>query len=129
METFDFPYHGNPAKTPQDGSPSIELRGGFRFSAKPVDPIIRVFDLEFPVMGYFTLPNGDPDTEGTINPQWNVAALERFYERHGTWKSFIYPHPFWGNITVRFDRPFTTPKVTGNRGMVNNIQISFREHP
>lgn len=129
METFDFPYHGNPGNTPEDASPSVELRGGFRFSSVPHDPIIRTYELTFPVMGYFLLPSGEPDTEGTVHPQWNIAALTRFYERHGTYKTFIYPHPFWGDRTVRFDRPFTTPQVTGNKGKVTNITVSLREHP
>lgn len=129
MERFNFPFHGNPSKTPEDRSINIELRGGFRFTTKPIDPIIRVFTLTFPAMGYYTLPDGTPDTQGTIEPQHNIAALERFYERHGTWKTFIYPHPFWGDTNVRFNAPFTTPVVTGNQGKVLNIEVVLREHP
>lgn len=129
METFNFPYHGNPSRTPEDSSSSITLGSGFKFSNTPANPIIRTYELTFPVLGYFTLPNGDPDLEGTVNPEWNVAGLERFYERHETYKTFIYPHPFWGDRTVKFDAPFSVPEVTGNQGRVLNLTLKFREHP
>lgn len=129
LETFNFPYHGVPGGTPEDSSSSIQLGHGFKFSNKPAHPILRVYELTFPVMKYFLLPDGSPDTEGTINPLYNIAALERFYERHETYKTFIYPHPFWGNKNVRFDTPFTVPQVIGNHGAVSNLTVRLREHP
>lgn len=129
MQTFNFPYHAPPSGTPDDGSKRVTLKGGFIFSTQPIGPIIRVYKLNFPTMSYFLLPDGSVDLEGTINPTLNVMALEKFYNEHGTWKPFIYPHPVKGNLKVVFDKPFTTPTVTGNKGSVKNIELSFREHP
>jgi len=123
METFNFPFHGNPSMS------RIELKGGFRFSNEPSEPILRLFSLTFPAMVYKSLPNGDPDALGTIDANNNIMALWEFYKTHGTWKSFIYPHPVFGNVIVRFDTPFTIPQVTGNRGLVSNVEVKFREHP
>lgn len=129
METFNFPYHGMPAMTADDNSSSIELKGGFKFSAQPSEPILRIFTLTFPVLGYEFEVNGDVDSDGSVNPQHNVISLWEFYKTHGTWKTFIYPHPVFGNVTVKFDAPFTIPKVTGNQGKVSNLEIRLREHP
>jgi len=129
MQTFNFPFHGNPAMTVDDNSSSIELKSGFRFSAEPSEPMLRLFTLTFPVLGYEFLPDETADSAGTVNPEHNVIALWEFYKAHGTWKTFIYPHPFFGNVTVKFDTPFTIPQVQGNLGKVTNIEVKFREHP
>ena len=129
METFNFPFHGTPAMTTDDNSTSITLKGGFKFSAEPSEPILRIFTLTFPVMGYEFLPNGDPDALGTLNTEHNVLSLWEFYKKHGTWKTFTYPHPAFGDVTVKFDTPFTIPQVTGNQGKVSSIEVKLREHP
>jgi len=129
MKTFNFPFHGNPAMTTEDPAPSIKLKGGFKFSSQPTEPIIRMFTLNIPVMSYDMLPSGQPDLEGTIDPRNNVIALWNFYVEHGTWKTFIYPHPFFGDITVKFDVPISIPEVQGNMGKVPTIEVKLLEHP
>lgn len=129
METFNFPYHGNPEMTPEENNSSIILKDGFRFDPEPSEPIIRVFSLNFPVMAYRVLPDGAPDVQGTLVPEFNIMSLWQFYVRHGTWKTFTYPHPVFGNVTVKFNAPFTLPAVEGNLGMVKNTQVTLREHP
>lgn len=129
MEVFNFPYHAPPEGTPEEGSKRVTLTGGFIFSTKPIGPIIRVYKLNFPILGYFYLPDGSVDLEGVVTPEFNVRALEKFYDAHETWKPFIYPHPVKGDIKVVFEAPFTTPTVSGNTGKVKNLELSLREHP
>lgn len=128
METFNFPFHGVPAMTGEDNATSIILTGGFKFGAEPSEPMMRIFTLNFPVLGYEFLPNGTPDELGTVNPQHNAIALWEFYRTHGTWKSFIYPHAIFGNVSVKFDRPVELPQIEGNLGKVKNIQVVLREY-
>jgi len=128
MAVFNFPHHGNPAFSFEEVSSGIILKGGFKFIEEPANPYVRIFTLEFPVLGYFALPDGNVDLDGTLFPEWNVLALYNFYLEHGTWKSFTYPHPVFGDIAVKFDRPLEAPKVTGNQGKVLNLSVVLREY-
>jgi len=42
-----------------------------------------------------------------------VGCLELFYLKHQLWDPFIYKHPAWGDLTVRFSKPLVVPENNG----------------
>ena len=64
------------------------------------------------------------------NPEINLGLLEDFYLRHKMWKKFIYPHPIYGDLAVRFSRPLILPKgYTDGNGTVEPFELEFIEVP
>lgn len=65
------------------------------------------------------------DTEGF---QTNMATLEAFYNRHKLHKTFIYPHPVYGNVEVQFHSPLKIPEGNiGGNGSVKDFTIELVE--
>jgi hypothetical protein len=127
MDTFNFPYH-----IEKTNYPAIENRMQFGNSyeavSKPTAPYQRVFVLSFPGMMTYLDSGGavDYSTNATIN----YETLRKFYEDHGLWDKFIYPHPKFGNVTVRFAQPLAAPDpVPMGNGAQGPFEIQFREQP
>lgn len=116
METFTFPYHSVIDRYP-DSSPAMQFGKGYRFVSKPRGPDQIAFVLNFPHMWFFeTITNpGQPTETRTVNntkePLRNMQRIIEFYERHGLYKKFVYPHPRRGNLVVRFQKPLEVPEV------------------
>lgn len=71
-------------------------------------------------------------TSGTIspwiNPRINLAALEAFYNAHKMHKTFIYPHPVYGNVGCKFYSPLKIPEGNKNgMGSVKDFTIELIE--
>lgn len=127
METFDFPYHVFSTDYPES-SLRVQFGKSWEFTAEPDAPDQRIFKLDFEGMEYFTDAGGA--VSASIAPQRNMLALEQFYQRHRQWKSFIYPHPVYGNVVVKFQMPLRTPKgVKKGNGVVEKFEISLIEQP
>lgn len=127
MDVFSFPYHVPTHIYPKGDS--FKFGRGWEFTAKPQLPVQRRFKLSFSVMQWqFNPTTGLADA--TINPETNILALINFYEAHYTWDAFIYPHPVFGNITVKFaaDAPFEVPKgLIGGTGAVEGFELILVE--
>lgn len=126
LETFSFPYHTQATDYPDSGF-RAKLGNSYEFTAPPPAPDQRVFSLSFPLLKYFV-------SAGAITlvtrPEINMAVLEAFYNRHKTYKTFIYPHPVYGNVNVKFSKPLKIPKGTeGADGAIHNIEIELTEQP
>jgi hypothetical protein len=126
METFDFPYHTTRHVYPKGDS--FKFGRGYEFSAAPQLPVQRRFVLSFPTIQWFLDAAGTADA--SIEPQINALALDEFYRRHYTWKTFIYPHPVFGEIKVKFaaDAPFEMPKsLPGGTGATDEFELTLVE--
>jgi phage-related protein len=127
LEVFDFPFHTQRTKYP-DSSVRMQFGGGYEFAAKPQGPDQRTFVLNFTGMRYITASNGTIDL--TSDPKKNYGKLEKFYQDHRTYKPFLYNHPVFGQLTVRFGRPLDGPKGTpGGFGVLEPFEIELREQP
>lgn len=126
METFSFPFHVPTHIYPKGDN--FRFGRGYEFSAAPQLPVQRRFRLSFNVMKWEF--NGSGVADATISPDTNIYALIQFYERHYSHKAFIYPHPVFGNITVKFaaDAPFEVPKgILGGTGAVEPFELTLVE--
>ena len=119
METFDFPYFTQATKYPES-STRVAFNNGYTFTAEPTAPDTRTFSLTFPAMIYYL--------NDTTNPTLNLFRLEKFYQRHRLHKKFLFPHPVYGTLEVRFNKPLEIPDGTpGGAGVVEKIQIELIE--
>jgi hypothetical protein len=125
MQTFDFPYHTFRTEYPESGN-RVQLGGNYVFTAPPNGPDLRRFTLKFKTMFYYLYPNGTIDT--TKNPQYNMAVLEAFYNAHKLHRSFLYPHPVYGNVEVKFMSPLKIPEgIEGGNGALGDFEIDLIE--
>lgn len=125
METFNFPFHKFSTDYPESGT-RVQLNGNYLFTAPPNGPDLRTITLRFPTMFYYLTSGGAIDI--VKNPQYNMAVLEAFYNRHKLHKSFLYPHPVYGNMEVKFGRPLRIPEgMDGGSGAVEEFTIDLIE--
>ena len=127
LDTFNFPYHTFETQNPQSGV-NLQLGGSYVFTTPPTDPDQRVFTLNFPAMIYFVGEDGFPDS--VTEPTKNMKTLSDFYRNHKLHASFLYPHPVYGTLEVKFAKPLKEPKVAdGGRGVVRDITVELVEIP
>lgn len=54
--------------------------------------------------------------------------LEAFYNAHKLHRSFLYPHPVYGNLEVKFMSPLKIPEgIKGGNGALNDFEIDLIE--
>lgn len=144
MQTFDFPYHKFRTEYPESGN-RVQLGGNYVFTAPPNGPDLRRITLSFETMKYFVVDKdkagikldfannkysnwklGEIDT--TKDKYINMGALEAFYNEHKLHKSFLYPHPVYGNIEVKFMSPLKIPNgITNGGGALESFEIDLIE--
>jgi hypothetical protein len=126
METFLFDNYHMTHKYPDDST--VSFGGGYVFAVKPESPPQIIHYLHFSGLHWYA--NAQGSWVDTIDARKNILALNNFYERHRKWKRFIYPHPYRGNLIVRFNQPFQMPKsIVGGSGLTESFDIEFIEHP
>lgn len=72
--------------------------------------------------------------QGSVSPTLrypvNLKALEDFYNEHKMHKSFLYPHPVYGNVECKFFSPLKIPEgLPGGNGAVKDFTIELIEVP
>ena len=83
---------------------------------------IRIFNLDFSGMKIYE------ENPGMYPLSTNFNLLYAFYLRHGTHKRFIFEHPVYGDLIVRFGKPLSVPKKTPNGlGSLQTFQILLIE--
>lgn len=122
-DTFNFPYHTFATKYPEDQSTKT-FGGGWSFSATPRNPIFKHVILTMNGLRFYQNANGS--ISNTLNPTKNALTLQQFYEVHRQNKVFIYPHPVFGNMSVRFLNPVEVPAV-GSNGVIPSFTITLIE--
>lgn len=126
MDTFDF-YHTVRTVYP-DNSARVTFGGAYEFVSRPNSPDQRIFVLNFSSMKFFF--NGDDTLNAAVNTKFNYKTFRNFYEAHRLWDKFIYPHPEFGNIVVRFHKPLEDPEwFEGGNGASKSFQIELIEQP
>lgn len=127
VDTFNFPNHIVKTKYPNNSN-SLQFGRSYKFVAAPNAPPQRQFTLSFPGMSFFY--SSGTTIDATINPTFNYKALRNFYEAHLLHIIFIYPHPEFGNINVRFLNPLEDPDpIPGGNGAQGPFQLVFEEQP
>ena len=127
METFDFPNYAYTTKYPES-SFRMQLGRSWTYVEKPKAPDQRVFELTFGSMQY--VEDGVGGIDIVSNPENNLGRLEDFYNRHKLYEKFILPHPIYGSIIVRFNKPLETPKgKKGGKGWTEQVTIELIEQP
>jgi len=125
MQTFNFPYHTQSTEYPESGT-RVQLGGGYIFTSPPNGPDLRRFTLSFPTMRYYL--NGGGAVDLTQNTKINMAVLEKFYNDHKLHKTFIYPHPVYGNTEVKFYSPLKIPEgIVGGDGALKDFTVELIE--
>lgn len=87
---------------------------------------LRVFTVTIPVMRYYFGSQGQLliDYERATNFAW----LEWMYNIHKTVKPFLFDHPVYGSLMVRFAEPLKVPKGTkGGQAALEGVSITLIE--
>ncbi len=127
MAIFTFKNHTTATDYPDSGF-RAKLGNSYQFSAPPPAPDQREFTLKFALLKWFPNPDGTMDL--TKFPEINLALLDAFYNRHRTWATFVYPHPVYGNLPCKFNKPLKIPAgILGGDGAVKDIEINLIEAP
>jgi len=127
MAVFDFPYFTVSTKYPENGQ-RFQFGRSWDYRVAPDSPDQRIFMLTFPAMQWVLDVNGDLDL--ATDPDVNLGRLDQFYRDHQLWKQFDFPHPVYGTVVCLFNKPLELPPGTpGGFGVVENIQLEFKEQP
>jgi len=110
---------------------------GFDWSAQAVDFTVRIGGIQLEKAATAssliqTKTAAVTRTLGSLNldrhMQVNMGRLEAFYNRHKLHKTFIYPHPVYGNVEAQFYSPLKIPEgmMNGN-GALKDFTIELVE--
>lgn len=126
MAIFNFPMHSRSVEYPQTGI-NVQMGGGHLFSMASAGAQQRVLVLTFEALQFF-FTNGKVDA--SIMPPINLYRLELFYQEHLLHKNFVYPDEVYGELVVRFAKPFKIPKgEAGGMGVYKGIELTLIEVP
>lgn len=106
---------------------NVGSEGGQSFVPYTSNKAVRLFSLDFPLL---LLQEADHSIEtGLIyRPELNFNELKAFYVRHKSYKPFIYNHPVYGDVVVRFAKPLSLPKKKpGGVGVVEGFTLELQE--
>lgn len=127
METFNFEFYTVTHMYAQGNA--VQLGKGYAYGVKPIDPEPRTLTLKFQGLFYFRSPS-DYSIDQTTQPTRNIMKLDQFYRTHKMWKRFILPHELFGNLNVRFSKPFQMPEArAGGSGLTMDFQLEMIEQP
>lgn len=123
--TFPFPYYTYTTRF-NDNVKQIQFGNGFTFASQPSGPPQRSFKLRMSGMAWHRQPEGGLDVLTARDT--NLGRLEEFYKEVECWKPFIWQHPIYGNMLVRFLRPLDIPyQIPGGTGVVEPFELEFIE--
>lgn len=126
LANFDFPMHSVTTRNPESGFRG-QFGNSYSFTSEPTAPDQRVFGLKFPALKYYFTDNV---IDASVNPQRNMKAMIDFYQTHKLHTSFHYDHPVYGQLEVRFNKPFEEPEVAlGSGGVCLNVEVELVEIP
>lgn len=128
METFNFPYHTTRTIWPPP-SYKATFGSGYEFSSKPDAPPQRRFMLRFNAFKYF-VDAGTGFPEAVTSPLLNYMTFINFYSVHKTHEPFLYNHPVFGQLTVKFSKSLEDPEHVGDgTGVVGGLEVELIEQP
>ena len=106
---------------------SVGPDGGQSFVPYKATKPVRNISLDFPLL---LLQEADHAklTGLAYRPDLDFNSLKDFYLKHKSYKPFIYPHPVYGDMVVRFAKPLALPKKNaGGIGVVQGFTIELQE--
>lgn len=121
MAVFPAVYFTYATRYPQSGT-RISLSNSYDFTAGPTAPDQRTFILKLSGMQYF----------GNLTSQVNrnMEVLEAFYNTHKLHVTFDLPHPIYGTVKVKFNRPLEIPEgIQGGNGVLDPFTVELIEQP
>lgn len=125
LEQYDFIYH-KVSHRYRDRSTRLSLGNQWDYVSKPTTPVSRIFTLKYSVMKFFE----NPQLLSPLERRYSADHLDEFYQRHETWKEFLFQHHKFGNVVVRFDQPLELPEgLTGADGAIQPFTVTLREVP
>ena len=128
LERFIWDYHNFGTKYVEPFThANVGSEGTQSFVPYTVNKAVRIFSLEFPLL---LLQEADYSryTGLTYRPELDFSKLKEFYIRHKSYKPFIYNHPIYGDMVVRFAKPLALPKkVMGGSGAVQGFTLELQE--
>lgn len=117
LAVFNFPFHKVRHLYP--AGDQQKFGSGYTYAVKPLLPEQRTFVLTFAALQW-----------GAPVATYDMQALIDFYEAHRLWDRFTYPHPQYGNLTVRFGRALEVPQsLDGGTGVTEQCEIQLIEQP
>lgn len=109
---------------------NVTFGGGYSFDTDGSYPPLKRFILTFTGYKYYLkIENGIEviDRDKNIDKN-NFGALEAFYLRHLSYKTFIYNSPVYGPVYVRFAEPLKKPKgKTSGQGLLEDFTVTLKE--
>jgi hypothetical protein len=116
-----------PRTVPPPAAGNAMSMNGWNFSSKPNVPYQKSFIVKVQGMQWYLLGNGLFDE--VTNPAYNARLLEKFYETHGTWDNFTFPHPHFGNLSCRFKDPLEIPDaIPSSGGLIEAFEVKLIHH-
>lgn len=126
METFNFGYMTMEGVDYQDNGTVVEFGSNYIATGRPTAPPRRTHRIILQGMRYIT------DSEGLLdvstNAQFNIKALEAFYEAHERWDSFQLQSLAHGLIVCKFKESFKLPPaLPGANGLIAPFTLVLEE--
>lgn len=106
---------------------SVASEGSQSFIPYTSVKAVRIFSLDFPLLMLQEAEHAK-ETGLRSRPDLDFSKLKDFYVRHKSYKPFIYNHPVYGDMVVRFAKPLSLPKkVAGGIGVVQGFTVELQE--
>ena len=109
---------------------NLSFEGSYQYATPREDAKrlrdLRVFTVTIPIMRYYFGSQGQLliDYERSTNFAW----LEWMYNIHKTVKPFLFDHPIYGSLMVRFAEPLKVPKgIKGGQAALDSVGITLVE--
>lgn len=128
MDVWDFcPGRMVPRTKPPQATVGVSMNG-WQFSSRPTVPFQKTFLVKLHGLTWYL-----NDASGLFDPltdaRFNARRFEQFYEEHGTWKPFTFPHPHFGNILCRFAAAPEVPEgIPNSGGLIEGFDVQLVEH-
>lgn len=127
VPVFNFPWHTVETTLSELNTTGTAGRSYTKAGAVTA-PTVRAFRLIFPTLGCWL--NTDSTLDLEREPKLNFPLMERFYRVHRMAEPFLYNHPSYGLVKVRFQEPITLPRgLPGGNGYLSGVEVKLIEVP
>ena len=110
----------------QEFAANTSFSDSYSFALSTRVPSVRTFILKIPVLRYYFDSFGAIDI--TYNKDTNMAWVEWMYNVHKLHKPFLFTHPVYGVVKVRFKEALRVPKgVAGGQACVEALELQLVE--
>lgn len=126
LERFIWVNH-NFATKYQEPFSRVQSGNNQGFVVKSEVKPVRYLTLRFPILS-IKEPEDTIKSGLNFTPHLDFNALKAFYLRHQSHSNFIYEHPVYGDMVVRFAKPLSMPKKNeSSTGTVQGFTLELIE--